>query len=81
MAFRNLTDAECGGTNPVLQLTSHLTQDHTFRESHGYQPFTSESDQLVEQFLQETKAVPQTFQMDGIHLKKQPFKNKYIMII
>lgn len=66
MAFRNLTDAECGASNPVLQLTSHLTTDRTFRESHGYQPFTSESDQLVEQFLQETRAVPQTFQMDGL---------------
>lgn len=70
MSVRNLTDAECGGLNPIAKLTSHLTTDHTFQETHGFgQPFPSEADQLVEQFLQETRAVPQTFQMDSTYFK------------
>ncbi|CAG9761076.1 unnamed protein product [Ceutorhynchus assimilis] len=65
MAFRPLTDAECGQVNPLTKLTSHITQDHTFSDSHG-QIFPSTSDQLVEQFLQETRAVPQSFRMDDL---------------
>lgn len=66
MAFRPLTEAECGQTNPLVRLTSHLTHDHAFTETHG-QAFPSSSDQLVEQFLQETRAAPQTFRMDGLY--------------
>ncbi|CAG9772419.1 unnamed protein product [Ceutorhynchus assimilis] len=65
MAFRPVTDAECGQINPLTKLTSHITQDHTFSVNHG-QVFPSTSDQLVEQFLQETKTVPQSFQMDDL---------------
>ncbi|CAG9865302.1 unnamed protein product [Phyllotreta striolata] len=65
MAFRPLTEAECGQINPVSKLTSHVTRDHTFSDNHG-QAFQSSSDQLVEQFLQETRAIPQTFRMDDL---------------
>lgn len=64
MAFRPLTETECGQTNPLLKLKSHITGDLTFPDNHG-QAFQGSSDQLVEQFLQETRAVPQTFRMDG----------------
>ncbi|KAJ8920158.1 hypothetical protein NQ315_011819 [Exocentrus adspersus] len=68
MSFRPLTEAECGQANPLTRLTSHITHDHTFADSHG-QVLQSSSDQLVEQFLQETRALPQTFRMD--HLMRE----------
>lgn len=64
MAFRPLTEGDCGQVNPLNKLTSHITQDHTFAGNHG-QIFSNSSDQLVEQFLQETRAMPQSFRMDG----------------
>lgn len=64
MAFRPLTDADCGQPNALVRLASHITHDHAHTESHG-QVFPTSSDQLVEQFLEETRAVPQTFRMDG----------------
>ncbi|XP_019766680.2 peroxisomal targeting signal 1 receptor isoform X2 [Dendroctonus ponderosae] len=65
MAFRPLTEGDCGQINPLTKLTSHITQDHAFAETHG-QIFPNTSDQLVEQFLQETRAVPQSFRMDDL---------------
>ena len=66
MALRQLTEADCGQSNPILQLTSHLTQDHALRENYGQGVFPSSSDQLVEQFLAETRATPQSFRMDDL---------------
>lgn len=68
MAFNPLTETECGQKNPLARLTSHITQDHAFAEAHLH-AFPSSSDQLVEQFLQETKTMPQSFRMDGILYK------------
>ncbi|KAJ3642176.1 hypothetical protein Zmor_024985 [Zophobas morio] len=65
MAFNPLTEAECGQKNPLARLTSHITHDHAFAEAHGH-AFPSSSDQLVEQFLQETKTMPQSFRMDDL---------------
>ncbi|XP_066145765.1 peroxisomal targeting signal 1 receptor [Euwallacea fornicatus] len=65
MAFRSLTEGDCGQVNPLTKLSSHITQDHAFTDNHG-QIFPSTSDQLVEQFLQETRAMPQSFRMDDL---------------
>ncbi|XP_031350340.1 peroxisomal targeting signal 1 receptor isoform X2 [Photinus pyralis] len=66
MALRQLTEADCGQSNAIVQLTSHLTQDHGLRENYRQNVFPSSSDQLVEQFLAETRAAPQSFRMDDL---------------
>lgn len=67
MDLRQLTEADCGQNNPLMQLTSHITQDRALRETYGPNQFPSSSDQLVEQFLAETRAAaPQTFRMDDL---------------
>ncbi|KAF5273785.1 hypothetical protein FQA39_LY00900 [Lamprigera yunnana] len=66
MALRQLTEADCGQNNALLQLTSHLTQDHTLRENYGQNQFPNSSDQLVEQFLAETRVAPQSFRMGDL---------------
>lgn len=79
MAFRELVEGDCGGPSSLIRLTSHYVQDHGFKEEDIHRPFnspetdiafrhqikTSDSDQLVQQFLEES-ACPQTFRMDNL---------------
>lgn len=67
MAFRPLTEGDCGQVNPLTKLTSHVTRDYAFSDNASHE--TSNSDQLVQQFLQEIRDIPTTFRMDGNYLK------------
>ncbi|XP_033724769.1 peroxisomal targeting signal 1 receptor-like isoform X2 [Pecten maximus] len=79
MAMRNLVEGECGGTNSLMKLTSHFTQDKALRQeglgrppSHlgvVNRPITEISEhELVDEFLSgpRTSMAPQTFHMGGL---------------
>ncbi|XP_011160221.1 peroxisomal targeting signal 1 receptor [Solenopsis invicta] len=72
MAFRELVEGDCGGSNSLIRLTSHYVQDHGLKDEGIRRPFTSsesfqtpDADQLAQQFLEEP-ACPQTFRMDNL---------------
>lgn len=80
-AFKELIDRDCGGANPLMKLTSHLTQDRALRQeglrrqsdlpSYGHNvPFElATEDQLVNEFLTEQYRFqngPTTFRMDAL---------------
>ncbi|KAI0238326.1 Peroxisomal targeting signal 1 receptor [Lamellibrachia satsuma] len=87
MAMRNLVDPECGGTNPLMKLTSHFMQDKSHlqdglrRERLAVQmarPFieTTEED-LVNEFLSEQKQnlAPATFNMNSLLKEMQEIED------
>lgn len=79
MDFRRLADDECGQINSLTQLTSHLTQDRGFIDTHG-EVFPSSSDQLVEQFLQESRTVPQSFRMDDLMREMHEIESQKLLV-
>ncbi|XP_045473773.1 peroxisomal targeting signal 1 receptor isoform X2 [Harmonia axyridis] len=80
MDFRHLTEADCGQPNSLAQLTTHLTQDRAFSDTHGQLFPNSSADQLVEQFLQETRSLPQTFRMDGLMREMQEIESQKLVL-
>ena len=69
MSMKGLVEGDCGGSNPLLRLTSHFTTDRAHLQE-GLGPARDLSEQgLVTEFLAETRQVtrrPQTFRMDSL---------------
>ena len=67
--MKGLVEGDCGGSNPLLRLTSHFTTDRAHLQD-GLGPAREASEQgLVTEFLAETRQVtrrPQTFRMDSL---------------
>ncbi|XP_062579290.1 peroxisomal targeting signal 1 receptor-like, partial [Saccostrea cucullata] len=81
MAMRNLVEGECGGTNSLMKLTSHYTQDKARRQEgffhgqrqnqglvHGRPIQEATERELVDEFLtgQRINMAPQTFHMGSL---------------
>lgn len=69
MAMRELVDAECGGANPLMKLTSHMTQEGgawRHRSTPTIPPTPIElatEEELVNEFLQAPPRPPHSFDM------------------
>ncbi|KAL4616778.1 peroxisomal biogenesis factor 5 isoform X1 [Arapaima gigas] len=69
MAMRNLVEAECGAANPLMKLTSHMTQEGgawRHRSTPTIAPTPIElatEEELVNEFLQAPPRPPHTFDM------------------
>ncbi|XP_077576178.1 peroxisomal biogenesis factor 5 isoform X2 [Stigmatopora nigra] len=69
MAMRELVEAECGGANPLMKLTGHVTQEGgawRHRATPTIPPTPIEiatEDELVNEFLQAPPRPPHTFDM------------------
>uniref|UniRef100_A0A3Q3E5J7 Peroxisomal targeting signal 1 receptor n=1 Tax=Hippocampus comes TaxID=109280 RepID=A0A3Q3E5J7_HIPCM len=69
MAMRELVEAECGGANPLMKLTGHMTKDGgawRHRATPTIPPTPIEiatEDELVNEFLQAPPRPPHTFDM------------------
>ncbi|XP_037532138.1 peroxisomal biogenesis factor 5 [Nematolebias whitei] len=69
MAMRELVEAECGGANPLMKLTSHMTKEEgawRHRSTPTIAPTPIEiatEEELVNEFLQAPPRPPHTFDM------------------
>ncbi|KAK7157538.1 hypothetical protein R3I93_008893 [Phoxinus phoxinus] len=69
MAMRELVDAECGGANPLMKLTGHMTQEGgawRHRSTPTIPPTPIEiatEEELVSEFLQAPQRPPHSFDM------------------
>uniref|UniRef100_A0A673HHT0 Peroxisomal targeting signal 1 receptor n=1 Tax=Sinocyclocheilus rhinocerous TaxID=307959 RepID=A0A673HHT0_9TELE len=62
MAMRELVEAECGGANPLMKLTGHMTQEGGAWR-HRSTPTVTTEEELVSEFLQAPQRPPHSFDM------------------
>ncbi|XP_061403009.1 peroxisomal targeting signal 1 receptor [Musca vetustissima] len=70
MALRQLVEGDCGGVNPLMQLGGEFTRD-VARKDEGFSQGIFErnmrpDEQMVNEFLGQVSAPPQSFQMDTL---------------
>ncbi|KAL6109273.1 pex5 [Pungitius sinensis] len=69
MAMRDLVEAECGGANPLMKLTSHMTKEGGAWRHHSTPTIPpapieiATEEELVNEFLQAPPRPPHTFDM------------------
>jgi len=77
MAMKHLVEKECGGSNPLMNITGHFTQDKARQQDpvrrlqwkvEERPIYERHEDELVEEYLRgpDYNAVPQTFQMEAL---------------
>ncbi|XP_017065919.1 peroxisomal targeting signal 1 receptor [Drosophila eugracilis] len=70
MSFRPLVEGDCGGVNPLMQLGGQFTRDVAHKDEgfaqRQFERGTRPEDQLINEFLGQVAAPPQSFQMDTL---------------
>ncbi|XP_014246728.1 peroxisomal targeting signal 1 receptor isoform X2 [Cimex lectularius] len=82
MALRKLVEGDCGGANSLVNLTSHFVQDRGLKDEgyafpHSDHIASSSSEQLVQEFLEETMGhSTQPFRMDSLLAEMRDLEGK-----
>ncbi|KAH8244852.1 hypothetical protein KR032_001263, partial [Drosophila birchii] len=70
MSFRPLVEGDCGGVNPLMQLGGQFTRDVAHKDEgfvqRQFERGARPEDQLINEFLGQVSAPPQSFQMDTL---------------
>ncbi|XP_034653636.1 peroxisomal targeting signal 1 receptor [Drosophila subobscura] len=70
MSLRPLVEGDCGGVNPLMQLGGQFTRDVAHKDEgfvqRQFERGTRPDEQLINEFLGQVAAPPQSFQMDTL---------------
>ncbi|XP_025836363.1 peroxisomal targeting signal 1 receptor isoform X2 [Agrilus planipennis] len=81
MAWRKLAEGDCGDDNALMKFAGHFTKDHTFSEAHSSVVINhNQTDNLVQEFLQETRALPQSYRMSDLMKEMQEIESQRLTV-